>query len=431
MFKKMMRKAVYVLSGHAPKPMRDAFFRSRLNFKPLPPDLIFEIARTQSDLDAAFHLLHDAYVREGFSKPHISGRRITDYHSLPSTTTLLAKCHGEVVATITVIRDGPFGLPSDAVVDLSSFRHAGERLGEVSSLAISPQFRGRSGEVMFHLFKYMLHYSMYYFGLERFIIVVNPNRISLYESILTFEKLPTGAVRTYDFANGAPGVCATLDLVHLEDTFRRVYGGRPVGRNVHHFFFGPYGPSEFLQFRFPDRPYHAVFDPVMSPDLMNYFFNQCTDFFCHIEPRKIKILKNIYREKVYDRVWPQCELPEWQPRHHSRFDVACSAALPGDESFPTNLHVLDASREGIRLRSNLPRRQQWPSALNVSVGKEKTAQIQVSCRWRKEAVAGLKIVGCDDEWHRFIDYLEKRMTQVSATSADHKGTGETIHFSAV
>ncbi|MCJ8498983.1 N-acyl amino acid synthase FeeM domain-containing protein [Desulfatitalea alkaliphila] len=411
---KMMRKVMFTALRRSPKVLRDRVFRSRLNLKPLSRGLVFEIARSRSDLDKAFQLLHDAYVKEGFSKPHISGRRVTDYHALPSTTTLLAKCKEEVVATISVIRDGPFGLPADAVADFSGCRARGERLGEVSSLAINPRFRGRSGEVMFHLFKYMLHYSMYFFGLDRFVIVVNPNRITLYESILAFKRIPAATVRTYSFANNAPGVCATLDLMHLEQNFQRIYAGRPQRRNIYQFFFGPYSLAEKRQFRFPERRYYTAMDPVMSPDIMNYFFNQCTDFFCHLDSRKVGILRHIYQEQAYASVWPRHMFAETaRDRGHRRFDVTCNAVIVGCSGEGSVLPVLDASRAGLRLRADMPLRYLDRSLLEVAVGRSKRARVVADCRWRNGATVGLRVVSADTDWHRFIDYMENRMARMA------------------
>lgn len=418
MVQKMMRNALFAALRHSPKVLRDRVFRSRLDLRPLPRDLMFEIARSRSDLDKAFQLLHDAYVREGFSKPHISGRRVTDYHALPSTTTLLAKCKEEVVATITVIRDGPFGLPADAVADFSDFRARGERLGEVSSLAINPRFRGRSGEVMFHLFKYMLHYSMYYFGLDRFVIVVNPDRITLYESILAFERIPAATVRAYSFANNAPGVCATLDLIHLEQNFQRLYAGRPRHCNIHQFFFGPYSLAEKRRFRFPERRYYTAMDPVMRPDIMDYFFNQCTDCFCHLDPRKVGILRHIYQEQAYASVWPRHMFgTAAHDRGHRRFDVTCNAAIVGCSVEGSVLPALDASRAGLRLRVDMPLRYLDRSLLEVAVGRGKRARVVADCRWRKGVTVGLRVVSADTDWHRFIDFMENRMARMAEAGA--------------
>ena len=76
-------------------------FRSRLELK---------VAETREELEACFTILHDAYVASGFMKPDPSGMRVTIYHALPTTTTLCAKWEGRVVGTISMIREGVFGV---------------------------------------------------------------------------------------------------------------------------------------------------------------------------------------------------------------------------------------------------------------------------------------------------------------------------------
>lgn len=68
-------------------------------------------------------MLHDAYVDSGFMKPDPSGMRVTIYHALsPTTTTLCAKYDGEVVGTISLIRESALGFPLQQIFDLTSVR---------------------------------------------------------------------------------------------------------------------------------------------------------------------------------------------------------------------------------------------------------------------------------------------------------------------
>jgi hypothetical protein len=67
-------------------------------------------------------LLHDAYVGSGFMKPHPSGMRVTIYHALPTTTTLCAKYDGQVVGTLSLIRESVLGFPLQRIFDLTAIR---------------------------------------------------------------------------------------------------------------------------------------------------------------------------------------------------------------------------------------------------------------------------------------------------------------------
>lgn len=418
MLRKLIRNTIFSLLRHSPAWCRDHFCRSRINIPPLPHDIVFDIARSRQDLDQAFHLLHDAYVREGYSKPHVSGRRITDYHALPSTTTLVARSKGQVVATVSIIRDGHFGLPADEVVDLSFFRRNNERLGEVSSLAVKAEFRGRSGEVMFYLFKYLYHYSKRCFGLDRFVIVVNPNRITLYESVLLFVPLHRSAITTYAFANNAPAVCATLDLRTAPQRWREAYGQRPSPSNIHRFFTQPLSDSEKNQMRLPKRPFFTAMDPVMTPEVMDYFYNRCTDGMCRLKDRQIGILKSIYSDEAYRPIWPPFARGRWQERrYHRRFDVDCPGSLLDPGGGDTSVQVIDASREGVRLRSNRPLALDAAVTLKIVVGEGKSTVLRATSKWENGLGFGLEIMRSGRVWNQFIDYLEN---QISTPASDRR-----------
>ncbi len=402
-----IRKKLFSLLRYLPKSLRDHFFRSRLFIPPLPEDLCFEIAKTQEDLDQAFHILHEAYVKEGFSKPHASRRRITDYHALPSTTTLVAKHQGQVIATISIIRDGPFGLPTDQVMDLTRFREKGERLGEVSSLAIRPDFRGRSGEVMFYLFKYMVHYSLDYFGLDRFVIVVNPDRITLYESVLCFEPLHRSALKHYAFANDAPAVCATLELRRAADIWHAAYAGQPAHKSIYHLFFGGFSEAERRQMCFPDRPFYTVSDPVMTPGLLDFFFNQCTDSFCRFNEHQIKTLRSIYLESDYAAVWPPMwAIPHENARRNRRYEVSCAGMLHTGPQNPVPLTVLDASRSGLRVRADAELAMDAAPVFKIKVAEGKSVLVKARLCWRAGLIYGLEILYAGRFWEQLLDYLE-------------------------
>jgi len=427
MIKRRMMKMLYFAVNHLPRRWRDAIYRSRLNFRGLPEGITIEIATEREDLDQAFQILHDAYVKEGFSKPHENGRRVTDYHILPSTSTAVAKHNGKVIGTISIIRDGAFGLPVDKVVDLKPFRDKGERLGEVSSLAIRPDFRGRSGLVMFYMFKYIVHYSLYYFGVDRFVIVVNPSRRALYESLLVFSPLRRKVVSSYQFANNAPGLCMTLNLRRADEIWGAAYSKMADRKNLHRFFFGGFSPAEREQMRFPERRFHTIEDPVMSPGIMSYFFRQCTDGLCGLSDQQLKMLRNIYDEPVYEDIWPMRGGNGWQNRRADRrFDVACTGLLRGRRPESIKLQVLDASRRGLRVMTDEELDGETRPRLSIAVGSQTSVALDTHLLWKKGRVYGLEIVGAGAFWSRFIDYLEERRTRKARVGEEKQPLKEEI-----
>ncbi len=176
--------------GRLPTALRFALYRRLIDCDPRPDArLSLGIATTKSELEACFALLHDAYVSSGFMKPEPSGLRVTAYHALPTTTTLYARFDGEIVGTLSIIREGVFGFPMQTVFDLSQVRAKGGRIAEISALAVHPNFRKTGGTILFPLMKFMYEYCTGFFDTRHLVIAVNPNRIELYEALLFFERL--------------------------------------------------------------------------------------------------------------------------------------------------------------------------------------------------------------------------------------------------
>ena len=85
------QKQLWNLMLQLPTFIKTPLLRSVVEFpQDISPTLRFKVAETKSELEQAFKLLHDGYVNEQLMTPHPSGLRVTKYHSLPSTTTLIA-----------------------------------------------------------------------------------------------------------------------------------------------------------------------------------------------------------------------------------------------------------------------------------------------------------------------------------------------------
>lgn len=139
----------------------------------IDPTLRFKVAETQDELDQAYSLLHDAYLSENLMTSHPSGMRITKYHALPSTSTLIVKEGQTVIGTVSLVRQSAFGMPLEAIFNLNLLP-PGSRPAEVSSLAIKNGLRHQRGRILFPLLKFLYHYSTEYFGVTHFLIAVNP-----------------------------------------------------------------------------------------------------------------------------------------------------------------------------------------------------------------------------------------------------------------
>ena len=360
-FRSLARKFVHQsarkLISWLPRKQRFEVFRSFADCNPAPSQrLVLKIAETKEELEACFAVLHDAYVDSGFMKPDPSGMRVTIYHALPTTTTLCAKYDGEVVGTISLIRESALGFPLQRIFDLTAVREKEGFIAEVSALAVHRKFRKTGGSILFPLMKFMYEYCTTFFDTRHLVIAVNPSHIEMYESLLFFRRLTANMVESYDFVNGAPAIGATLDLKEAPEIFRQHYSSKPARRNLHAYFTQVKLPN----IQFPNRRFYTTNDPVLTPELLDHFFNVRTKTFENLSERKKTLLHTIYDLPKYRAVLPALsENSEDVPvRRHQRFSVKCPARItyvtPEGQEERISIEVIEVSRYGFRVRAHNP-----------------------------------------------------------------------------
>jgi len=411
--KRMLHQGLRQLFSFLPRQVRFDIYRSFVECDPQPdPRLVLKIAETREELEACFHLLHDAYVGSGFMKPDPSGLRVTIYHALPTTTTLCAKFDGEVVGTMSLIRESIFGFPLQAIFDLGPVRAHKGNIAEVSALAIHPKFRKTGGSILFPLMKFMYEYCTTFFDTRHLVIAVNPNRIEMYESLLFFERLTENTVANYDFANGAPAVGASLDLKRAPGLLEQNYAGKKLRKDLHNYFVKSVLPNIVV----PSRRYFTTNDPVMTPELLDYFFNQRTQVFANLDNRMKGLLHSIYDLSTYASVLPVAGTEEAKPRlerTHQRYSVKCPAifrvnVLNRREDFP--LEIVDLSENGFRAQSlvALPLNT-WGQAI-IQLGKSEKSTDRSMALWVKVNDSGLfhgfVLSYPDLAWRKFVNAME-------------------------
>lgn len=352
--RKSLHELVRKLISWLPQKQRFRIFRSFADCDPAPsPRLQLKIAETKEELEACFAVLHDAYVDSGFMKPDPSGMRVTIYHALPTTTTLCAKYDGQVVGTISLVRESALGVPLQRIFDLSSVREKEGHIAEVSALAVHRKFRKTGGSILFPLMKFMYEYCTTFFDTRHLVIAVNPSHIEMYESLLFFKRLPEKMVESYDFVNGAPAIGASLDLKEALATFEKYYASKPARRNLYAYFTQVKLPN----IHFPSRRFYTTNDPVLTPELIDHFFNVQTKTFASLSDRKKALLHTIYDLPQYRSVLPALPgNPDDIPiRLHPRFSVKCPARVAfsskdGKEE-KISIEVIEVSRYGFQARA--------------------------------------------------------------------------------
>lgn len=400
-----------------PRAWRFAIYRSFVDCDSHPDSrLELKIAETREELEACFKLLHDAYVDSGFMKPDPSGLRVTIYHALPTTTTLCAKFDGEVVGTLSLIRESALGFPLQQIFDLSKVRGKGGQIAEASALAVHPRFRRTGGAVMFPLMKFMREYCAAFFDTRHLVIAVNPNRIEMYESLMFFDRLTANAVENYDFANGAPAVGATLDLQAAPTILERCYGEKKPRKNLYHYFFELNLPN----IQMPTRRYYTTNDPVLTPELLDYFFNQRTQGFAQLDEHKKALLHSIYDLPEYRNVLPLLKAPQsrGEKRSHRRFSVLCPGRLTllgeNDHKDQIKIEVIEVSNHGFQARSERPLPLGgWHDAV-IRLGRDEVSYVKVHPEHGRADGArsfyGFRLGEPDLIWRKFVAALDGGQT---------------------
>ncbi len=205
------------------------------------------LAHGMPEIEAALHLVYQAYLETQLIEPNPYELRITKYHLLPTTNIFLACDNNEVVGTLTLIRDGECGLPmEEAYHDVIAERRArGLRVAEVSCLADSGYGKSNMLSVVVQLMSHMAQFALRH-EVDQFVIAVHPHHVGFYQRFAGFEVI--GDERCYHSVCDNPAVALAGDL-------RTIHRTHP---HVHKRFFG--NP-------FPD---HALAEPQLKEDLLLY-----------------------------------------------------------------------------------------------------------------------------------------------------------------
>ena len=181
----------------------------------------------------AFKLAHDRYVERGYMTPHPSGVRVTPWDLQPHTAAFGAYEDGRLAMALSLVPDGPEGLPSESVFGPEierlrrepraahrptvSFARPSDRrwLGEITGLAAGEAERSaRALKRVVSLSRLIVLYG-WALELTDVVISVNPHHALFYRRALDFTPLAPD-VRTHQGV-GAPAVALHLPIERVLD----------------------------------------------------------------------------------------------------------------------------------------------------------------------------------------------------------------------
>ncbi len=199
-------------------------------------DIQLRVAATREERQATFELIYRSYLRAGLCDRQESGMRATPYQLTPSTDVIIAELRGQVISTVSLVRDGELGLPMEAVFpdEVAARRAAGIGLAEVSCLADRREGTARFFGLFCELSRLMAQLAKKT-GVDELVVVVNPRHAPLYRRYMAFEQI--GDERIYDAVQGFPAVPLSLN-------FAKAKINKPKSW---HEFFGEQLPEDVLQ----------------------------------------------------------------------------------------------------------------------------------------------------------------------------------------
>lgn len=402
-----------LLISHSPSRLQKKIIQDNIEI-PLEFDASLEIkiAETYEEFESAYHLLYSSYIEIGYEKPNDSRLRVITQHMLPTTTTLVAKLNGEVVGSMSIVKDNSLGLPSERVFNIDDVRAKNPNIAEISSLAVRKDVRRhKGGQVFFPLLKYMYEYCVKFADIEELIISVRPHAAYFYEGLMFFKKISD----TKEFYPGIDVVSLKLNLAEALTSFKKIYGDKPIEKNLYHFFV----EREISALKFPERKYHQLTDSTISKEIMSAFFLKRAKMAEKMTVSEYFKVKNSYKNTSIFSAFTEFENTlHHNDRKYYRSDVKMQATV----NLPLHATDFDAqaisvSRSGVRLnvKSIIPSLSKSETVvIKVSLGPGITTDLKARLAWRTPKQMGFEIISAQGEWYAMIDELSQTQLHMKA-----------------
>ncbi len=332
---------------------------------PLPLKIC--MARSQQDLEGAFKLLFECRTEKEWTQYDFRNMRVSPYHLLPTTTMIIAKTpvveNGQavekIVGSITLIKEGPFGLPGIK----EDIRPYG-RCGQFVELIVEPQWVASSLFIKEQLQSYCAGYALNYMQLET--LLVSEKTISIYR---------------------------TPDLQVLKNRL-----------------------ASQVEAVWPERHYHKTLDPVMDASTIEYFFGTRSSIFQAFSlKQKIRALLLFrggpYFEQV-KRILDIEDAPEFSiQRASARFESLLKGKVVGAHGKSFDVVISKVSRKGLAIvLPSVVDQEFFRSITEVQAQLKEDLwcclQVKpVSFQNFRSSERGFEIIDADKVWFSFIYYL--------------------------
>ncbi|HLQ25286.1 MAG TPA: hypothetical protein VK138_05330 [Acidiferrobacterales bacterium] len=192
-------------------------------------NLIIRLAKDKKEVEKANWLVYRNYVAEGFWEEDIEAFHNNKWFHSPYRKIFVVIDNDKVIGTASIILDSKEGLPSDSFQPewIQYFRRTGDKLAEVSALAIDKSHAQQKNLILF-LIKFYMQYSFYYTNVDRLIKACKQKHADFYASILRFQKV--GGLTHNNYAR-RPSYLLTMHLLKGHALLSEYYASDATNKN--------------------------------------------------------------------------------------------------------------------------------------------------------------------------------------------------------
>jgi hypothetical protein len=160
---------------------------------------------------------------------------------------------------------------------------------------------------------------------------------------------------------------------------RNLYVGKAPSKNLYHYFVR----AQIKNIQLPKRRYYTTNHPVMTPAMLDYFFNQRTAVFSKMTEREKVKLDAIYDLPAYKEVLPfvSNELRESMAlRRHRRFTLKVRGSLRivvNGREINVKLQLVELSEIGFQARAKVVVPLNVWADVSIRLGAEENSRMKV------------------------------------------------------
>ncbi|MES2527075.1 MAG: PilZ domain-containing protein [Bdellovibrionota bacterium] len=322
----------------------------------------------------------------------ISG--ITKWDCLPCTTTLICKSGEKVLASISLISDSGFGLPSDQFINLGRFRHKGMRVLELSRLSIADP-ENDENRIILPLFKFIYEFTARVQRADALIISLDSHRADFMTSTLLFEPVEQGRILQMKSNEDSPE-SLVLFLHGIESRYLK------ENKDLHHYLFSAHSENMLL----PENKFRFSSVPNFSPAKFRYFFIEQSDVLSSLSDREKFYLAEFYHFPEFrDIIKCGSENPNYQrssPRIAVRFRAS---VINSSASRIRSGEVHQIALHGLALKiTNMDFNVGEKVSVIIDMEDNTRMKVQGNVVWTNDHAAGVKLESLPDMWKEFNEY---------------------------